>query len=234
VNVAPNSASGSGFGTAVAGSPVTLQLSGAGTVDFTVTGGPLRVQCENGGWPTSFIATTGSAGTRDADSVLVTVDATAPWYNPAEGTLYVAAEFVTDPADLVTVSTAQFLCIFGDGSSANLVGAVNRNGSLNLMTNVQRTEGGEHVRINSSEPTDPGRHAVAVAWRSSDSAMALDGMLFSPLVNEPFLPPLITGLHIGRSSVLGSVNELHGFIRQVSYWPRRLSDIALLAASSVN
>mgnify|MGYP003654979552 CR=1 FL=1 len=65
VAVAANSASGSGFGTASTGSPVTFLLTGGGTVDFTVTGSPARAQGENGGPPTasSSPASTARPGT---------------------------------------------------------------------------------------------------------------------------------------------------------------------------
>jgi hypothetical protein len=194
----------------------------------------MRVQCENGAWPSTFIATGGTPESRAGDAVEIAIDAAAPWYNPAEGTLYVAAEFVTDPAVLVTAQTAQFVVIFNDGTNDNLVGSTNRNGNFNSLTSLQRTGGSEHVRLNSAIPPAMGRHAFATGWRSGDSAMAIDGFLAEVTTNDPFDAPLISRLDIGRNSAGPSENHLYGFIRQVAYWPRRLPDLALSASSMKN
>lgn len=71
VQIAANTATGTGFGTATDGSPVTVNITGAGSVDCTVTGSPTIVNLE-AGLGTSPIVTAGSSVTRAADTLVAT------------------------------------------------------------------------------------------------------------------------------------------------------------------
>lgn len=67
VAVAANTATGTGFGTASDGTDVTFNLTGAGTVDLTITGGtPDIVMLEKGSFASSPIPTAGTSVTRPA------------------------------------------------------------------------------------------------------------------------------------------------------------------------
>ncbi len=71
VQIAANTATGTGFGTATDGSPVTVNITGAGSVDCTVAGSPTIVNLEAGSG-TSPIVTAGSSVTRAADTLVAT------------------------------------------------------------------------------------------------------------------------------------------------------------------
>ena len=231
VAVAANSATGSGFGTASTGSPVTFLLTGGGTVDFTVTGSPARAQCENGAWPTSFIETAGSPASRAADSVVIAGIDSAPWYNPAEGTLAVAAEFVTESAALALQPTAQFVAIFSNGTNSEIVAGFNRNGTFDAINVFLREAGVNRVLGGMTPPPGPGRHVMATAWRSGDSAFAVDGALATMTTDDPFTPPPITRLDIGQAATSGGINHIDGFIRSISYWRHRLKSETICSIS---
>lgn len=108
IAVAQNTATITGAGTASAGSPVTFVVTGAGTVDYTVTGSPTLAQSENGAYPSSYIVTAGAAVTRSLD--LYTLPFTA---SPRAMTLY--CKFV----DLGGVQTLN-LSIWTIGNSPQL------------------------------------------------------------------------------------------------------------------
>ncbi len=59
----------SGHGAATDGSPVTIVVSGAGTITFTVAGSPTYVQVEEAAVPSSPIITAGSSATRAKDAL---------------------------------------------------------------------------------------------------------------------------------------------------------------------
>lgn len=75
VAVAGNTATITGAGTAVTGTPVTFVVTVLGTVDFTVTGTPTIVQAENGAYASSYIPTTAATVTRNADMLSYPTDA---------------------------------------------------------------------------------------------------------------------------------------------------------------
>jgi len=65
--VTAKTAAGTGWGTATDGSPVTVNITGAGTATLTVSGALDRFQLENSLFPTSYIQTAGTPVTRSAD-----------------------------------------------------------------------------------------------------------------------------------------------------------------------
>ena len=70
VEVAANTATGTGFGTASEGTDITISIAGAGTVDFTVAGTPTSVQFEPLTFSTPHIQTAGSPVTRQVDNII--------------------------------------------------------------------------------------------------------------------------------------------------------------------
>lgn len=69
VAVAAGTATGTGFGTATEGSPVTFNLTVAGTVTITVTGSPDRANVQKGSYETTFILDAAAPTTRNAEQL---------------------------------------------------------------------------------------------------------------------------------------------------------------------
>lgn len=78
-----NGGTATGHGTAIDGSPVTIDVTIAGGILFTVSGSPDYVQVERGTVPTSPIITQGAAGQRAIDT-LQWADS-ASFFNQAQG-----------------------------------------------------------------------------------------------------------------------------------------------------
>lgn len=80
--VSAGTATITGAGAASNGVPVTFQVTVAGTVTYTIAGGPTLVQCEDGAFPSSYILTAGAAVTRPADLAYI------PFGSPQPMTIY--------------------------------------------------------------------------------------------------------------------------------------------------
>ena len=91
VTVAAGTATGTGFGAASEGTPVTFNLSVAGTVTIVVAGGPDRANVQKASDVTSFILDAAAPTVRQADSLSGTVNGSVPPNDFAvymEATLY--------------------------------------------------------------------------------------------------------------------------------------------------
>ncbi len=222
VEVAANTASGSGFDTATEGSPVTFTISGGGTVDFTVTGDVDLAQCENGAYPTSFILTAGSAVTRAAD--VATMDtADIAGFSATEGTLCVDLKL-----DFVGAFGSRQACIVNDGSGTNNnwygLGA---SAPANAPVVNVNSDGGSQVNLAYGSGYVPGQSTkVAFGVRTDDFAGALGGAIFGTDTSGAMPVATLTKIHLGRNAI-GTGAHLNGFIRRVRYWPQRLPNDVL-------
>ena len=140
---------------------------------------------------------------------------------------------MTESAALALQPTAQFVAIFSNGTNSEIVAGFNRNGTFDAINVFLREAGVNRVLGGMTPPPGPGRHVMATAWRSGDSAFAVDGALATMTTDDPFTPPPITRLDIGRSPVGGGTNYFDGYVRSVFYWPRRLPDARLAVRSFI-
>jgi hypothetical protein len=69
----------------------------------------------------------------------------------------------------------------------------------------------------------------AVAYKTDDSQGAFDGAS-SPVDTSVTLPTLLTTLYLGNSD--GGTAHLNGWLKRVTYYPRRLSQAELEAITS--
>ena len=173
-------------------------------------------QLELGAFATSVIPTTTTSLTRSADAAAV--NTLSPWYNATEGTIFVEASpqasnvasiLLTDLNTAVTdrISLAK-LITSGNASLAVLVASVTQ------------------VSTNSGPWTATGKFAGA--YKLNDFASSLNGSAAATDTSGTI--PAVTQLFLGRRA--DGANILNGYLRRVTYYPRRLSDAELQAITA--
>ena len=204
---------GTGCGTGVAsqGTPVNFTITVAGTCTVTVSGSLNAFQLEAGAFGTSFIVTTGAAGTRNADNILA-AGLLLSTLQGAQGTEYVAAnlEGVTAGAGVPLIE--------GDNSntfgmrSNNLSGA-NGGSFLRNVTNLCVASGGFSVGANQK---------MIGSWKQSNYALSLNGAAVVTSSNAAALNNA-GAFRIGYDNVL----SLNGYVREIAIWSAQLPNASL-------
>lgn len=187
----------------------------AGTLTLTVTGTVQYAQLEAGAFATSYIPTTTTPITRAADSA--TINTLSPWFNSSEGTLYAQA-------DTYDVSSSRVSFLIFDGTSNNIIseahGAVAR-GFIASGGVTQLTQLPGSVSNNTVSKT-------ALAYKVNDGQTAVNGT--AAVVDTSVTIPSVTQARIGSFNATNSV--LNGHIRNITYYPRRLSQAELITLTT--
>lgn len=167
-----------------------------------------------GGFVTSYIPTTSSTVTRNADLVFTT--ALTPWYNATEGTI-----FSTFTYNIAAASTV----IFGvnDGTSSNCI----RFAAPDLTAQV--TAGGVNTFATTYLGITNTYHKAALAYALNNSTSSLDGSS-GTVDTSVTVPSGISRLDIG-SFVGGS--QINGHIKKFAYYPKRIADAELTAITTL-
>ncbi|WP_017517034.1 phage head spike fiber domain-containing protein [Pseudomonas nitroreducens] len=187
---------------------------------FAVWGG----QLETGVFPTSYIPTTTAQVTRAAD--IAYVGNTAPWFNPVAGTLYVEAR-----PSMVPTGNAGIVA-----ASLTSAGVAERIFALQLTATAVRGgglgSGGNDLSVlpvTGIAPEAEKTYKGALAYAAKDARGAVNGVLTAP--GAPAVQPgPITKLNLG--SLSGSSQLFNGHIRNIRYYPRRLTDAELQALTA--
>lgn len=194
----------------------------AGTLTLTVTGTVQYAQLEAGAFATSYIPTTGSSATRNADDVSITT--VTPWFNAPAGTF--ASSFFRP------VSTATNNTIFriDDGTANNRhmewIAASGAVAALHSLTGTLTTG-----PTTANTVTLAATNKAAYTYDASGVTVCLNAGTV-PADNTSNIPTgaTMTRMFIGANSA-GS-NYLNGHIRSLSFYPRRLSNAELQAITS--
>jgi hypothetical protein len=193
----------------------------AGTLTVTVSGEVNRAQLETGVTsPTSYIPTAGAAATRAADKPVITGAAFSNFFNAEEGT------FVATWKSSSSVTGYVFNCARGETS--HFIGLL-RNFETNLNEFIVRNS----TAPSATRPTGvPGAQLIVAACvykqdiaQTSNSQSGLGG-----LDTTVILPTLIDNLWIGCR---GSIQQLGGHLRSITYYPRAVSAAQLQALSRI-
>lgn len=162
-----NGGTATGHGTATDGSPVTLDVTTAGGILFTVSGSPDYVQVESGVVPTSPVITQGAAASRAAD--VLEYPSLLDWVNQTEGTFLMKyVPRFSGSALPVGVTSTLGLCSF-------------RASSFSLLSFVKTSGGSERFGANSltgaaivSQGLTPGNeYHVVVRWSTTPDELDL-------------------------------------------------------------
>lgn len=187
------------------------------TYDFTLRIG--MPQCEKGAFATSVISTSTAAATRSAD--VASVNTLSPWYNASTGTVY--AEFVIPNS--VPAGSFPNIWILSDGTLNN------RQTLFNYQSSGNKTNFTGTVSASSQWSLDGASTIVAAntttktasAYQSNNIGLSVQGG--SALTDGVANIPNITALYIGNAN--GTQDFINGYIRRITYYPRRLSNAEL-------
>ena len=187
-----------------------------------------NVQCEVGAFATSYIPTTTTTLTRNADGVSMTGTNFSSWYNASEGTLVASGQFVALGNNTSPYRNA--LVGLSDGTSANAMTfgksiagfAADRPATFSSNGNFGQSIAGVTITASSIVTMALGLKANSVFFAANGVAGVEDTSCSVPIANQ---------LGIGNFESAGLNSLLNGYIRSVRYYPRRLTNAEIQAFS---
>ena len=186
--------------------------TGDGTSGVYVWG----AQLEAGAFPTSYIPTTTTALTRNAD--VASVNTLSPWYNALAGTIY--AEYQT-----THLTATQFAVSIDDSPST----------SRATVAVTTTTFNGAVVDAGVAQATiNQGTASTAIvknafAYAVNDFAFSANGAAPGTDTSGT-VPSVVTQMSLGRRA--SGSGPLGGYLRRITYYPRRLSNAELQAITA--
>jgi hypothetical protein len=192
----------------------------AGTLTLTVTGTVQFAQLEAGAFATSYIPTVASQVTRTPDVAYMSGTNFTSWYNFNEGTIYTEAS-------APSVSGAYTVCSVNDTTNSNrtleLSFTTNKIRSINVISSVATSV--------TSANTVSGSVKMATAIKNNDFALSINGL--TAVTNSSVtMTTAVSGFAIWSGSYGVSATPLIGTIKQITYYPRRLTNAELQAITS--
>jgi hypothetical protein len=177
-------------------------------------------QLEAGAFPTSYIPTTTTALTRAAD--VASVNTLSPWFNSASGTLYVEGQLATG----INPATPAALVSLDDTTLSNRMQLRRQSGGI--VGDFRFVSSGGNFTGTATVGTLTGINKQAAAYAVSDQSGVVNGTLMTGITPVATLPT-ITRLVLGDGP--GST-PLNGWLRRVTFYPRRLSNAELQTITS--
>jgi hypothetical protein len=195
---------------------VQIEANSGAAIDITLRIG--LPQLELGAFATSVIPTTTTALTRAAD--VASVNTLSPWYNASEGTLFAEAQWFGLTAN-------DYYMAFNDGTSNNVLGiGINSAGNFRFVAIVG---GSTEASIISGAATINTTFKHAGAYELNNYAATANGA--SP--NQDTTANVPSGISsMSLNSSLGTTNQLNGYLRRITYYPRKLSSAELQAITA--
>ena len=172
-------------------------------------------QTELGAFATSVIPTASVATTRSAD--VAVINTLSPWYNQTEGTVFVTASSFGTANGLTHALSNN---TFNESIYGNFVSSTSYRGANVIVggvgqANTIATFGGLTPSVVIKD---------ALAYKTADFAESLDGR--TARTDTSGTVPTVDRMYLG-SNWTGNGNFLNGYIQQITYYPRRLSDVEL-------
>ena len=178
------------------------------------------VQLEVGAFPTSYIPTVASQVTRAADVATMTGSNFSSWYRQDEGTFVVGWSTADGPSS--GASGARTLVVSDGTSNERLICYTASLVTLTGLVTVGQTPG-----IGSQ--LDPTGAKAAYAYKLNDAAMGKNGL--AVVTDATFLLPVAVN-QLSIASNNGGGTLMNGYIRTLSFFPKRLTNSELQTLST--
>ena len=193
-------------------------FTGDGVQGILVWGAQLEAQR----MATSYIPTTSATVTRNSDTALISGNNFTSFYNQAEGTIFVEANYNKSSAEnlanrfMYEVGTHSFYRLMGYND-----GTIGANFRVIESSVTQAALGPAGVADNSFKK-------VAHAYKTNDFGASLNGSV--AVLDSSGKPPQSSILGIG--STISGTAQLSGHIKKLTYYPVRLSNTTLQAMTA--
>jgi hypothetical protein len=203
----------------------TVTTAGASTLilrsDSGVPFDCFGLQIETGAFATSYIPTTVATATRAADAATMTGTNFSSWYNQTEGTLY-----GTFSLNAVTGKISVAASI-DDATLNNFISLARVSG---LSGSARIVSGGiTQSDVSLGAISSITNYKVASAYKLNDFAASINGGAAG--VDNSGSVPVVSQFVIGTASADANI-RINGHIRQLTYYPRRLTNNELRALTS--
>lgn len=166
----------------------------------------------------SYIPTVASQVTRTADNASMTGTNFSSWYNASEGTLF------SDTLTLAAGTADKYNWEIGDGTANNRFSAAGQTANQDFYVIT-----GGVIQANSNLAISRATAIkMAAAYKVNDIQAAYNTSLGGTDTSATL--PVVSTLFIG--SARGGVASLNGTIKQITYYPRRLTNAELQAITS--
>lgn len=207
-------------GTAFIQPQIFLTFNSGVAIDITLRIG--LPQLEQGAFATSVIPTTTTALTRSAD--VASVNTLSPWFNATEGTVYAEVQHYFPSA------AAQQWQLQLASTSANYYGIYKESSPANITTRVRSGGADQAFAYTTGAISANTTYKTALGYAVNDLAACTNGgTVFTDATVT--LPTSITALGLGQPTYTTSV-MLNGYLRRLTYYPRRLSNAELQAITT--
>ena len=173
----------------------------------------------NKGLESSYVPTSGAAVTRSADSCEIPVNTFR--YSQTEGTILLEGRKNHDD-----VSSAYMFYRLSDGTNGNSFTFQNKTNDDTQIRFIVKESAGNEVQSNLGVPVN--QHLTSVfAYKKDDFVFAANGVSGTDTSGD--VPQGITEFAIGKNQAESF--HLHGHIKQIQYFARRLNDETVVALS---
>ena len=188
-----------------------LEFSSGVAIDITLRIG--LPQLEQGAFATSVIPTTTAAVTRSAD--VASVNTMSPWYNATEGTLYAEVGYQQN-----NPTAAQMAASFNSTANNRWTAAFTQTSGQGIM--LRNTSGAGLLQTSTANAAIVGATNKIALAISTGASIVLNGG--TAATNASYAAPTVTQLQLGNQLAGGYLN---GYLRRITYYPRRLTDAEL-------
>jgi hypothetical protein len=192
-----------------------------GVLTLTVTGTVQYAQLEVGAFATSFIPTTGSQVTRNADVAQMTGTNFSSWYNASQGAIVAQAVRANIP-----VSDSTNILAISDGTSSNRSRIWIWSGNASQLAFTCIASGASQADMNPGSVTANVTFNVAGAYKLNDFATSSNAGVVVTYTSG-IVPIGLNVLNIGAREDL--IEFLNGHIKKIAYYPQRLTNSELQA-----
>jgi hypothetical protein len=174
-------------------------------------------QLEAGAFATSYIPTTTTALTRNADVASMTGTNFSSWYNASEGTLYVEGIPYAPTSSFIRVASIETA-----GAAGNVI-SIQRN-----STDARGFGDGVSTQIVAGMPQNA-VFKTTFAGKVNDFALTSNGVTPNADTSTNALP---TAAGLGIGSTIVGTSVFTGTIRRIAYYPTRLPNTTLQALTA--